>query len=434
MVVNDHEYSKHYYIEGQRICSKLGGGMQNNLIDIHDQIVGTIYSDFDQLSITSAEKMQRDIECVGPLGYVEVNQAPFVEFVNGLPDVDNPETDLYFYHSDHLGSSSFITDANGISTQHLQYLPYGELFVEQRDNSNYYSPYKFSAKEKDEETSYSYFGARYLASDFSFWLSVDPMADKYPNISPYAYCAWNPVILVDPDGRDWFVGSETHTWRDSKAKQIEIDGVKYKNIGANYSQKNKDGTFTNFFQNVGFKSNTKFNAKDHIISSGQTGKYASKSSKLSEDGKKDLFISSVASRGMIQPDLIGVQFSGNAILGGGITCDITIGIVKGEGAFANASLGAGVGLDISAGVGIITGSYYGEGNPTSDKFTGGSLFQSAGFAAFNVTTSQDIDKKYPQPIGNNWLTTTSGISFGSSLLGSGSSGVSITTKPWRNRR
>ena len=59
-----------------------------------------------------------------------------------------------------------------------------------------------SAKEKDEETSYSYFGARYLASDFSFWLSVDPMADKYPNISPYAYCAWNPVMLVDPDGRE----------------------------------------------------------------------------------------------------------------------------------------------------------------------------------------------------------------------------------------
>ena len=34
------------------------------------------------------------------------------------------------------------------------------------------------------------------------WLSVDPMADKYPSISPYAYCAWNPVKLVDPDGRE----------------------------------------------------------------------------------------------------------------------------------------------------------------------------------------------------------------------------------------
>lgn len=36
----------------------------------------------------------------------------------------------------------------------------------------------------------------------TMWLSVDPLADKYPSISPYAYCAWNPVRLVDPDGRD----------------------------------------------------------------------------------------------------------------------------------------------------------------------------------------------------------------------------------------
>ncbi len=37
--------------------------------------------------------------------------------------------------------------------------------------------------------------------DPSIWLSVDPLSDKYPNLTPYAYCANNPVILVDPDGR-----------------------------------------------------------------------------------------------------------------------------------------------------------------------------------------------------------------------------------------
>lgn len=42
----------------------------------------------------------------------------------------------------------------------------------------------------------------------TMWLSVDPMADKYPSISPYVYCAWNPVKLVDPDGRDVFPTSE----------------------------------------------------------------------------------------------------------------------------------------------------------------------------------------------------------------------------------
>ncbi|MFZ4412199.1 MAG: RHS repeat domain-containing protein [Bacteroidales bacterium] len=104
--------------------------------------------------------------------------------------------------SDHLGSSSFITDASGITTQHLQYLPFGETFVEQSSNAPYNTPYKFSGKEKDEETGYSYFGARYLITDFSIWGSVDPMAEKGPSVSPYTYCFNNPIILKDPDG-EW---------------------------------------------------------------------------------------------------------------------------------------------------------------------------------------------------------------------------------------
>ena len=61
----------------------------------------------------------------------------------------------------------------------------------------------FTGKERDEETGYGYFGARYMDHELmTMWLSVDPLADKYPSISPYAYCAWNPVKLVDPDGRE----------------------------------------------------------------------------------------------------------------------------------------------------------------------------------------------------------------------------------------
>ena len=58
----------------------------------------------------------------------------------------------------------------------------------------------FSAKERDLETGLSYFGARYYSSDLSIWLSVDPMSDKYPSTSPYAYCRNNPIRLVDPNG------------------------------------------------------------------------------------------------------------------------------------------------------------------------------------------------------------------------------------------
>jgi len=78
--------------------------------------------------------------------------------------------------------------------------------------------YKFSAKEKDEETSYSYFGARYLASEFSLWLSVDPMADKYPSLSSYMYCAGNPVIYFDPDGKEKVIWVENN----NKSKDATI--------------------------------------------------------------------------------------------------------------------------------------------------------------------------------------------------------------------
>ena len=63
--------------------------------------------------------------------------------------------------------------------------------------------FSFTGKERDEETGYGYFGARYMDHELmAMWLSVDPMSDKYPSISPYAYCAWNPVKLVDPNGED----------------------------------------------------------------------------------------------------------------------------------------------------------------------------------------------------------------------------------------
>ena len=64
-------------------------------------------------------------------------------------------------------------------------------------------PQSFTGKERDSETGFSYFGARYYDSDLMMgWLSVDPMADKYPSLSPYAYCAWNPVNSTDPNGMD----------------------------------------------------------------------------------------------------------------------------------------------------------------------------------------------------------------------------------------
>ncbi len=67
----------------------------------------------------------------------------------------------------------------------------------------HYSPCSFNGKEKDWESGFHYYGARYYWGELlTGWLSVDPMSDKYPSMSPHNYCAWNPVKLVDPDGRE----------------------------------------------------------------------------------------------------------------------------------------------------------------------------------------------------------------------------------------
>lgn len=113
--------------------------------------------------------------------------------------------------SNHLGSASWITNERGIAVQHLQYMPFGAPLVNQRA-AGYNERFTFTGKERDEETGYGYFGARYMDHELmTMWLSIDPMSDKYPSINPYAYCAWNPVKLLDPDGKDWYAYTDNET-------------------------------------------------------------------------------------------------------------------------------------------------------------------------------------------------------------------------------
>ena len=88
--------------------------------------------------------------------------------------------------------------------------------------------YPSSGNEKDLETGLSYFGARYYESEMlNIWLSVDPMADKYPSLNPYNYCAWNPIKLVDPDGNDWYLNTETKQIYYNSGARGSNDAGKY---------------------------------------------------------------------------------------------------------------------------------------------------------------------------------------------------------------
>ena len=126
----------------------------------------------------------------------------------------------YYYHSDHLGSASLISDYKGDEYQRIEYTPYGETWVEKTSNTGLeWLPYKFTAKELDEETGLYYYGARYLDPKYSRWITCDPALGKYIsslnsdisklpaggifeslNLSVYHYAKNNPINYTDPTG------------------------------------------------------------------------------------------------------------------------------------------------------------------------------------------------------------------------------------------
>jgi len=118
-------------------------------------------------------------------------------YSNGM---SQQERDVFYYHSDHLGSTSYITDKDGNATQFVCYKPYGEALVDEH-NTTFEQPWKFNGKELDSETGLYYYGARYYEPVLALWYGVDALAEKYPNMGGYVYCYGNPINLVDPDGK-----------------------------------------------------------------------------------------------------------------------------------------------------------------------------------------------------------------------------------------
>lgn len=200
-------YTKHYFEEGRRICSKIGGGMQGNVMvqEIDNRVEELAYNYDDQYHNQHEGILRTFHECIeaDPQIIEGVNLHHMLVEREVQRDEEEP---AFFYHGDHLGSAAYLT-CQGNVIQTLNYLPYGEDWVEY----NFFHPndttrlgiYRFNGKEKDYESGFHYYGARYYWSEvLTGWLSVDLMLDKYPRNSPYEYCAWNPVRLIDPDGND----------------------------------------------------------------------------------------------------------------------------------------------------------------------------------------------------------------------------------------
>jgi RHS repeat-associated protein len=119
--------------------------------------------------------------------------------------------DVLFYHTDHLGSSSVITDVNGVVVQETANYPFGHPRndLPADPNNPFRADYKFTGKEQDKESGLQYFGARYYLAHTGSFVSVDPLTlkpvQKYivtPDFAhPYAYGRHGPITYLDPDGR-----------------------------------------------------------------------------------------------------------------------------------------------------------------------------------------------------------------------------------------
>ena len=194
----------HYFEEGRRICSKIGGGMRGNVtVEEIDSRVGEMASSYEKQYHTQNDGIRQTFhDCIGadPQIIDGVNLHQMLVEREVRRDEEEP---AFFYHSDHLGSAAYLTHRGGV-IQTLNYLPYGEDWIELNfapHDTNRLGIYRFNGKEKDYESSFHYYGARYYWSEvLTSWLSVDPLTDKFPSVSGYSYCINNPVILIDPDG------------------------------------------------------------------------------------------------------------------------------------------------------------------------------------------------------------------------------------------
>ena len=130
-----------------------------------------------------------------------------------------------FYMKDHLGSIRAVTDENNSVISAQDYDAWGYLLQSREYESNE-SVYKFSGKERDKESSYYYFGARYYDSKVGKWGSMEPFFNKYIDLSPYVYVNNNPMIFSDKDGKDIIIEGD-----DAKKVVKELrrsTGLKFK--------------------------------------------------------------------------------------------------------------------------------------------------------------------------------------------------------------
>ena len=260
--INKNRFTKHYFLGDKRVASRIGTGLFNNVYGRNGSYVTAGQQDYAERmnqiqkqkeayykqqgiapGVPTEKGAYGDPENTGvgynsvltelgnhdvPQGWIQTphpnttpdtSPGPPVSW-NDPSNPDDPQAgygyipndttreETFFYHSDHLGSTSYITDDKANITQYDAYLPYGELLVDEHSSSEEL-PYKFNGKEMDEETGLYYYGARYMNPATSLFLNVDRFLEKYTSFTPYNYCGANPIGRIDLNGDTLSVVNKT---------------------------------------------------------------------------------------------------------------------------------------------------------------------------------------------------------------------------------
>jgi RHS repeat-associated protein len=132
-----------------------------------------------------------------------------------ISDASKDDFTFCYYDQDHLGNIRQVTKADGSQTgnvvQTIAYYPFGMQFC---DGTTCYfdQKHKYNGKEFDNMhglNTYDY-GARQYNPVTARWDRMDPLCEKYYNVSPYAYCADNPINNIDPDGKEWGIKTNSN--------------------------------------------------------------------------------------------------------------------------------------------------------------------------------------------------------------------------------
>lgn len=262
----------------------------------HEGITAANYSYLaDGMKLSVTDRHGEGLLYAGSLIYRIINGSTELEsagFSRGRFLTTSDTLQTQYYLTDHLGSVRAVVDDHGEIIERNDYYPFGNRWDNpQSPLSNNRCRYNGKELQVCGNIGWLDYGARMYDSEIGRWTTPDPLAEKYYPVSPYAYCANNPIKFVDPNGMDYYKSvAGAVIWKDLDKEKITINNEVFKNIGKSYSMRLDEASFANFYQNVFISvSSQAADARQTVLNNAAlTGALLSLNSPLSPNAQQGL--------------------------------------------------------------------------------------------------------------------------------------------------